>query len=236
MAHHGLEQLSRSLSSWSCIKVLKLDGVRCREHTDMCCIPVLELWKHNDLEMLYKKDSSFEGLLLPMEGTRIRKLELDNETMAHHGLEQLSRSLSSWSCIKKLKLDGVRCREHTDMCCIPVLDLWKQNELELLRITVSSVKGLLLPMEGTRITSLHFMNVTMAHDVLEELSRSLSSLSCIENLLLGGVRCSEHTYMCCIPTLDLRKHKELGILCKIDSSFRRSANTYRRDQNQYTGT
>ena len=106
MAHHGLEQLSRSLSSWSCIQELELNGLRCSEHTDMCCIPVLDLRKQSELEILYIVDLSAEDLLLPMEGTRIRKLTLYKVTMAHHGLEQLSRSLSSWSCIQELKLDG----------------------------------------------------------------------------------------------------------------------------------
>ena len=218
MAHHGLEQLSRSLSSWSCIKELKLDGVRCSEHTDMCCIPILDLRKHNELEILFIVSSSAEDLLLPIDGTRIRTLWLDKVAMAHHGLEQLSRSLSSWSCIKELKLDGVRCSEHTDMCCIPILDLWKHNELEILFIVSSSAEDLLLPIDGTRIRTLWLDKVTMAHFVLEQLSRSLSSWSCIKELKFDGVRCSEHTDMCCIPGLDLRKHNELEILFIAPSS------------------
>ena len=71
-------------------------------------------------------------MLLPIEGTRIRYLALDDVTMAHHGLEQLSRSLASWSCIKELHLYGVRCIEHRDVCCIHVLVLRKNYELELL--------------------------------------------------------------------------------------------------------
>ena len=218
MTHHGLEQLSRSLSSLSCIKELKLDKVRCSEHTDMCCIPTLDLRNHKDLEILYIEDLSVEDLLLPIDGIRIRKLTLDNVTMTHNGSEQLSRSLSSWSCIKELKLDKVRCREHTDMCCIPILDLRKHNKLEILCIADLSVEDLLLPIEGTRNTRLLFMNVTMAHDVLEELSRSLSSWSCIKRLKLDKVRCSEHTDMCCIPSLDLRNHNDLEILYIVDLS------------------
>ena len=218
MAHHGLEQLSRSLSSWSCIKELKLDGVRCSEHTDMCCIPILDLRKHNELEILFIVSSSAEDLLLPIDGTRIRTLWLDKVTMAHHGLEQLSRSLSTWSCIKKLKFDGVRCSEHSDMCCIPGLDLRKHNELEILFIAPSSVEYLLLHMEGTRIRKLSLDKVTMAHHGLEQLSRLLSFWSCIQELNLDGVRCSEHTDMCCIPILDLRKQSELEILYIVDLS------------------
>ena len=212
MAHHELEQLSRSSSSWSSIKQLRLDGVRCSEHRDRSCIPVLDLRKHNELELLRIMASPVEGLLLPMEGARIRQLTLQNVTMAHHELEQLSRSSSSWSCIKQLYLNGVRCSEHRDRCCIPVLDLRKHNELELLFIKASPVEDLLLPMEGTRIRQLTLENVTMAHHELEQLSRSSSSWSCIQQLYLNGVRCSEHRDRCCIPVLDLRKHNELELL------------------------
>ena len=212
MAHDGLEELSRSLPSLSCIEYLLLDGVRCSEHRDRSCIPVLDLRKHNELELLRIKASPVEGLLLPMEGTRIRQLALYNVTMAHHELEQLSRSSSSWSSIELLELDGVRCSEHRDRRCIPVLDLRKHNELGLLSIEVSPVEDLLLPMEGTRIRQLTLVNVTMAHHGLEQLSRSSSSWSSIELLKLDGVRCSEHRDMSCIPVLDLRKHNELEFL------------------------
>ena len=95
MAHHELEQLSKSSSSWSSIDLLHLNGVRCSEHRDRSCIPVLDLRKHNELELLGIMALPVEGLLLPMEGTRIRQLALVNVTMAHHELEQLSRSSSS---------------------------------------------------------------------------------------------------------------------------------------------
>ena len=205
LTHHGLEQLARSSSSWSSIEQLHLDKVRCSEHRDRSCIPVLDLRTHNELELLSIKVSPVEGLLLPMEGTRIRQLVLDNVTMAHHELELLSSSSSSWSSIEQLLLDGVRCSEHRDRSCIPVLDLRKHNELELLFIKASPVEDMLLPMEGARIRQLTLVNLTMAHHELEQLSRSSSSWSSIKQLHLDGVRCSEHRDRCCIPVLDLQK-------------------------------
>ena len=205
MTHHRLEELSRSLSAVSCIKKLCLVGVRCCEHRDRCCIPVLDLQKHNELELLYIMASPVEGLLLPMEGTRIRSLALHNVTMTHHELEQMY-------------LDGVRCFEHRDRSCIPVLDLRKHKELEELFLLGCSVEGLLLPMEGARITNLTLNDVTMAHHRLEELSRSLSAVSCIKKLCLVGVRCSEHRDMSCIPVIDIRKHNELEELIIKDAS------------------
>ena len=110
--HHGLEQLSRSLSSLSCLKKLYLTRVRCSEHTDRCCIPVLALQKHNKLRILYLLILSVEVLLLPMKGARARVLRLKNVTMAHHGLEQISKSLSSLYDSWHLSLGEVDCSEH----------------------------------------------------------------------------------------------------------------------------
>ena len=206
MAHHKLKQLSRSLSSLSCIEQLDLYGVRCSDRSRM---PVLDLRKHNKLDLLELSDLYVEGLLLPMEGTRIRLLKLSNVKMAHHELEQLSRSLSSLSCLEQLDLDVVSCDDHRDMSCIPVLDLQKHSELEILCICGLSIERLLLPMERARIRQLALVNVTMAHHELEQLSRSVSSLSCIEQLDLDEVRCSEHRDRCCIPVLDLLQHNKL---------------------------
>ena len=136
----------------------------------MCCIPILDLRKHNELEILYIVDLSAEDLLLPMDGIRIKKLTLDKVAMAHHGLEELSRCLSSWSCVKELQLDGVRCRVHTDMCCIPVIDLQKCKRLTYLALSNLLVEDLLLPKEEARFELLKLNNVTMAHNVLEQLS------------------------------------------------------------------
>ena len=231
MAHHELELLSRSSSSWSSIEQLHLGGVRCSEHRDRSCIPVLDLRKHNELELLYIMTSPVEGLLLPIEGARIRSLALDNVTMAHHELEQLSRSLLSWSSIKQLHLNGVRCSEHRDRSCIPVLDLWKHNELDILRIMALPVESLLIPMEGTKNRELVLDNVTMAHHELELLSRTSSSWSSIEQLHLDVVRCSEHRDRCCIPVLDLQKHNELKLRRKMADLLKDFWN-----QNQTTGS
>ena len=137
--------------------------------------PVLDLQKHDKLETLELNRLSIEGLLLPVEGARITSLTLWYVTMSHHGCEQLSESLSSCSHLEDLDLTIVKCREHGDSCCIPVLALQKHDKLKTLRLKFLSIEGLLLPVEGARITSLELINVTMTHHGCEQLSGFVSS-------------------------------------------------------------
>ena len=209
MNHQYLEQLLGSLSSCSCLEKLDLNEVTCSEHSPSCCIPVLGLQKHNKLKKLDLWFLSVKGLLLPVERDRFASLELYNVTMNHQYLEQLFESLSSYSCLEKLDLKRVKCSEHSHSCCLPVLDLQKHNKLKGLDLSNLSVKGLLLPVERDRFASLTLFNVTMNHQYLEQLSGSLSSYSCLENLNLSKVKCSEQSHSCCLPVLDLQKHDKL---------------------------
>ena len=182
--------------------------------------PVLDLQKHNKLKVLYLEKLSVEGLLLPVEGDRFISLTLDNVTMNHHGLEQLSGSLSSCSCLEQLCLDKVKCSEQSHSCCLPVLDLQKHNKLEELRLYDLSVEGLPLPVERDTLTLLLLTNVTMNHQYLEQLLGSLSSYSCLGNLQLFKVKCSEQSHSCSLPVLDLQQHNKLQYLNLGDLSFK----------------
>ena len=195
------------MSSYSDLESLYLDAVICNEQSHSCCIPVLDLQKHNKLKKLWLKNLSVGGLLLPVEGVRMTLLVLNNVTMSHHhDLEQLSGSLSSCSDLEKLDLDAVICNEQSHSCCIPVLDLQKHNTLLTLMLKNLSVGGLLLPVEGVRMTSLMLNNVTMAHHDLEQLSGFLSSYSDLEELDIDAVICNEQSHSCCIPVLDLQNY------------------------------
>ena len=220
MNHHGLEQLSGSLSSYSCLEELYLQLLKCNVQSHSCCLPVLDLQKHNTLQELRLWNLSVEGLLLPVEGDRFTSLWLANVTMNHQYLEQLSGSLSSYSCLEKLYLVEVKCSEQSHSCCIPVLDLQKHNKLKELRLEDLSVKGLLLPVERDRLTLLSLYGVTMNHQYLEQLLGSLSSYSCLEKLYLVEVKCSEQSHSCCLPVLDLQKHNKLKELRLEDLSVK----------------
>ena len=220
MNHQYLEQLSGSLSSCSCLETLEINKVKCSEQSHSCCLPVLDLQKHNKLKELYLRDLSVKGLLLPVERDRFTSLKLLNVTMNHQYLEQLSGSLSSCSCLETLEINKVKCSEQSHSCCLPVLDLQKHNKLKELYLEDLSVKGLLLPVEGDRLTSLKLLNVTMNHHGLEQLSGSLSSCSCLETLEIIKVKCSEQSHSCCLPVLDLQKHNKLKKLLLRDLSVK----------------
>ena len=219
-ARHSEQQASsmcRSTSSCCGLQSLKLKNLRTvSEHylpsVNDLISPDLDLQKHNKLEILELHSLSIKGLLLPVEGARITSLTLYHVAMPHHSCEQLSESLSSCSYLVDLDLGAVRCREHRDSCCIPVLDLQKHDKLKRLELQVISIKGLLLPVEGARITSLMLYHVTMTHHSCKQLPEYLSSCSHLEDLYLNFVRCREHRYSSCIPVLDLQKHDKLETL------------------------
>ena len=195
LLRHVLEEYSCNVKSLS---------VRLNDST-ISFTPVLDLQKHNKLKVLYLKKLSVEGLLLPVEGDRFTSLWLDNVTMNHHGLEQLAGSLSSCSCLEKLCLIEVKCSEQSHSCCLPVLDLQKHNKLEALELWHLSVKGLLLPVERDRFTSLELADVTMNHHDLKQLAGSLSSYSSKPSDCILDLRCSEHSATLCQPVIDIRK-------------------------------
>ena len=207
MNHQYLEQLPGSLSSCSCLEKLYLKLVKCNEQSHSCCLPVLDLQKHNKLKELYLRDLSVEGLLLPVEGDRFTLLRLYNVTMNHCGLEQLPGSLSSCSCLEKLYLSEVKCSEQSHSCCLPVLDLQKHNKLQELDLRDLSVEGLLLPVERDRLTLLDLDNVTMNHHGLKQLAGSLSSYSSKPRKCNLRMICSEHSPTLCQPVIDIRKFK-----------------------------
>ena len=164
MPHNGLEQLLRCLQSSPDLEELSLNAVRCNDQSHNCCIPFLDLQKHNKLKELELANLSVEGLRLTVEGARIT-LKLTNVIMAHIGLEQLSGSLSSCSGLENLYLKSVECSEQSHSCCIHVLDLREHNKLKELVLANLSVKGLLLPAEGARIT----LELVFNHHGLEQL-------------------------------------------------------------------
>ena len=199
---HDLEQLLGSLSSCSCLEKLWLSEVKCSEQSHSCCLPVLDLQKHNKLKELKLLYLSVKGLLLPVERDRLTKLFLYGVTMNHQYLEQLFGSLSSCSGLVRLYLIEVKCS-----CCLPVLDLQKHNKLEELTLLHLSVEGLLLPVERDRLTILELNNVTMNHQGLEQLAGYLSSYSSKPRYGALDMRCSEHSPTLCQPVIDIRKFK-----------------------------
>ena len=199
-----------SISSCSGLQSLNLRNLpTVSRQSDSLGSAVLDLQKHNKLEKLKLWDVCVDSLLLPIEGSRITTLCLYCVTMDHHSLELIGESLSSCSVLEYLYLHRVGCFEHNDSCSIPVLDLQTHNQLEQLRLGSLSVEGLLLPMEGARITSLYLINITIDQHGLEQLQESMASCSSLKKLDLNTVTCSEHSDNYCPIGLDLQKHNKL---------------------------
>ena len=207
ITHHGMEQLAEFLSF--CISLLNVDlmTVRCSQHVDGVCIPVLDIENHNKLEKLWLSSIPVECLLLHVEETTIASLKLDNVTMSHHGLEQLMKSMLSRSCPAWFYLRSLKCSEHTDNVCIPVMCLTKSHNLKKLELNDMFVEHLPLPVDCARTTSLKLCNVILSHNGLKQLGET--SFSLLENLHLKNVKCREHSIGACIPFLDLQKQKNL---------------------------
>lgn len=78
LTHHGLEQLIGSLSCCSNLEKLERSSPSCSDNCGGCCLPVLDLQKHNKLKELDLQDLSVEGLLLPMDEARVCELTIFN--------------------------------------------------------------------------------------------------------------------------------------------------------------
>ena len=220
MTHHSLEQLAESLSFCLNLLNIRLMRVRCCQHADGICIPVIDLRKHSKLEKLVLWQISVDGLLLPWEGATITSLQLSDVTMTHHGLEQLGVCLSFSISLVNMNLLQIRCSEHIYGACIQKMDLQKLNKLKELRLKYISVEGLLLPEDGITITSLELNSVTMTRRGLKQLKKSLSSCRGLVNVDIGTLTCSEDGTNVCIPALNLQKHNALDNLKLVDLSVK----------------
>ena len=209
ITHHSLEQVVKFVSLCSGLEELDVREVKCVEHDDTVCIPVLDIQKHNNLKNLVLDTISVESLLLPEREATITSLELDNLTITHHSLEQVVKFASLCPGLEELDVRNVKCVEHDDTVCIPVLDIQKHNKLKNLVLDTISVESLVLPLEVATITLLQLYNLTITHHSLEQIVKFVSLCPGLEELDVRNVKCVEHHDTLCIPVLDIQKHNNL---------------------------
>ena len=205
LPHDHLVNICSSLSSWTELKTLITKSVSCSQHQDSCCPAVLDLRNQCRLYRLTLDEISISGLVLPsQEGSRLRKLYLNNLVLPHDNLVNICSSLSSRSEIEVMGLTSMSCSQHQDGCSLPVLDLSNHCRLQYLFLKKISISGLVLPsQEGSRLRELNLNNLVLPHDNLVGLCCAISSLSSIEKLQLTHVRCINHGGSCDVPTLNL---------------------------------
>ena len=212
ITHHSLEQIVKFVSLCPSLEELHVREVKCVEHDDTVCIPVLDIQKHNNLKKLVLDTRSVESLMQPDGETTITLLGLYNLTITHHSLEQIVKFVSLCPGLEGLYVREVKCVEHDDTVCIPVLDIQKHNNLKNLELDTRSVESLMLPDGETTITSLGLYNLTITHHSLEQIVKFVSLCPGLEKLAVGKVKCAEHDDTVCIPVLDIQKHNKMKSL------------------------
>ena len=96
------------------------------------------------------------------------------------------------------------CNDLSGICKFTVLDLHKYHQLDMLKLDTSSISGLLLPKQDRlKITDLDLKNLVLSHYSLEQLCISMSSSSCICELNVNNLSCSDHGSSCFVPFLVL---------------------------------
>ena len=175
-------QVVKFLSFRPGLEELEVRDVKCAEHDDAVCILVLDLQKHNNLKQLILKNISVEGLLLPVGEASITLLWLHNFTIIHYSLEQVVKFVTFCPGLEKLDNGEVKCVEHDDTVCIPLLDLRKLKNLKQLILKNISIESLLLPEGEATITLLWLHNLTITHHSLEQVVKFVSFCPGLEEL------------------------------------------------------
>ena len=204
LSHNSLLQLICSLSALDGLERLELTNIICREHSDSCHLPVLDLHKHLILEDLTIDNISINDLLLSSQTySSLEDLDLHNLIFSHGSLVQLCRSLSSLTNIERLELINLACIEHSDKCRLPILDLHERHSLEVLTIDKIAISGLLLPSQTeSQLEQLNLNNLELSHDSLVQLCTSISALSGLDRLQCTNLSCGNHRGSSLLPLVD----------------------------------
>ena len=139
------------------------------------------------------------------DGSRhVSTLNLPKQESDNAEKEQIpDRDVLPLSGLDRLKLPIMPCSETSDACRFTVLNLQKHRNLSVLKLDSSSISGLfLLSHDRIKIKALAPSNLVLSHDSLEQLPRSLSSLTRYVRLHLVNLSCSDHGGSCELPSLN----------------------------------
>ena len=209
ITHHSLVRVMKFVSFCPGLEELDVRKVKCVEHDDTVCIPVLDLQKLNSLKRLILDTISVEYLLLPEREATFTSLVLYNITIPFHSLENVERFLTFCTGLEELDIVKVKCIEHDGTVCIPFLNLQKHKILKQVKNNNISVESLLLPEGETTITSLELDNLSITHHSLEQIVKFISLCPGLDELDVREEKCAEHDDTGCIPVLDLQKLNNL---------------------------
>ena len=199
------------ISSATNLTVLGLASISCQTHDISDSLSVLDLHKHHKLGYLRLNKIPLSCLLLPsQEETQFSELYLEKLSMSHDNLVQLCKSLSFEVGLEVLFLNDLSCSDHDGSCPLPVLGLDKHHKLEKLVLQKIPLSCLLLPsQEEPQFRELYLDKLSMSHDNLVQLCKSLSFLVGLQTLDLNNLSCSDHDGSCPLPVLGLDRHHKL---------------------------
>ena len=215
LSHGSWKELFSLLRVSSTLEYLMLGWLYCSDHGDSCCLPALDLQRHNSLKIMELIQLSVESMLLPGQGTlplHLRKLIVQDSTLSHSGWKELFSLLCVSSTLAYLNIERPYCSDHGDSCCLPALDLQRHNSLTTLYLRKFSVESVLLPGQGTlplHLRMLEVLDITLSHSTWKELFSCLHVSSFLEDLNLQKLYCSDHGDGCCLPALYLQRHNSL---------------------------
>ena len=147
LSHRDREELFSYIRVSSTLQTLNLRKLYCSEHGDICSLPALDLQRHHSLKKLELWELSVESVLLPGQGTLplpLTILIVWDSKLSHSGLKELFLWLRVSSTIHNLELGRLHCSNHGDNCCLPALDLQRNQSLKTV-ILGKFVEGVLLP-------------------------------------------------------------------------------------------
>ena len=209
------------ISSATNLTQFRLGSISCRTHGTSDRLPALDLHIHHRLRDLILDKIPLSCLLLPsQEETQLRTLSLHKLSMSHDNLVQLCKSLLFLVGLEVLDLNDLSCSDHDGSCPLPALGLDKHHKLRYLGLNKIPLSCLLLPsQEETQLRELCLYKLTMSHDNLVQLCKSLSFLVGLKVLNLDNISCSDNSGSCPLPVLGLQRHHELWWLSLDNTSI-----------------
>ena len=174
LLHDNLVGLCSTISTLSSIVKLELTYVLCSNHGGSRDVPTLNLPK-------------------PESDNADKEQIPDIDVLSLSGLD-------------KLTLPILPCSKTSDACRFTVLNLQKHRNLMVLKLDSSSISGILLPSHDRIDINVRYFYVlsdlVLSHDSLEQLPRSLPSLSRRVRRHLDNLSCSDHGGSCELPSLN----------------------------------
>ena len=174
------------------------------------CIPHVEIDYHTsdeDVSLLFK-------MIIQNNSAYLKYLDMEKDIcLLSAQYDSLLSCISSATNLTHLELDSISCQTHGTSDRLPVVDLHKHHKLLYLRLDKIPLSCLPLPsQEETQLRELSLDKLSMSHDNLVQLCKSLSFWVGLKMLYLNDLSCSDHDGSCTLPVLGLQRHHKLRLL------------------------